>query len=127
LVREGPFSRPESLLRYFVGWAGVPEPEINPSLVDERGSFLAMPDLAWPEFMFATEYEGDHHRGIDQYRRDIRRIEVLIDAGWSVMKVSADDLFDHPGELVARVQRRLAARGWVGPRRDLRRIGHVRR
>jgi len=108
-------------------WVGVPEPEVNPSLLDENGSFLAMPDLAWPEYMFAIEYEGDHHRGVDQYRRDIRRIERLIDAGWSVMKISADDLFDRPDETVARVARRLTARGWTPQRRELRRIGHVRR
>jgi len=59
----------------------------------------------------ALEYEGDHHRGVRQFRDDIRRIERLADNGWLVIKVSADDVFDRPRELVDRVVRRLASRG----------------
>lgn len=127
LLREGPLSRPESLLRFLLVSAGLPEPEINPSVVDALGSFVAMPDLAWPRYRFAIEYEGDHHRGVAQFRRDIRRIESLIDADWGVMKVTADDLFDRPDELVARVIRRLVARGWRTSGAELRQVGKLRR
>jgi len=113
-IEQGPLSRPESLLRLLVLDAGLPHPLINESVSDERGSFLAMPDLSWPGLKVALEYEGDHHRGTGQFRRDIRRVERLVDYGWIVVKASADDLFDLPGELVARVARRLRSRGWVG-------------
>ena len=127
LVREGALSRPESLVRYLLEAAGIPPPQVNASIVDARGSFVAMPDLAWPEFTFAIEYEGDHHREVRQFRRDIRRIEVLIDLRWGVMKISADDLFDRPDELVARVIQRLKSRGWRPPRLELRQTAHFRR
>ena len=127
LVQEGALSRPESLVRVLLVQAGIPSPRVNPSIVDARGSFVAMPDLAWPEFRFAIEYEGDHHRGVRQFRRDIRRIEALVDLRWSVMKVSADDLFDRPDELVARVLRRLTSHGWTPPRIELRHTAHFER
>jgi len=127
MVQEGALSRPESVLRYWILRAGAPAPQVNPSIVDGRGSFIAMPDLAWPEYTFAIEYEGDHHRSVRQYRRDVRRIEVLVDAGWSVMKVTADDLFGRPDETVARVLRRLETRGWRRTPSRLRHIGPMSR
>lgn len=117
-VAEGPLSRPESFLRLLLVDAGVPAPRVNFSATDHRGSFIAMPDLAWPEVKVALEYEGDHHRGVRQFRDDIRRVEKLVDHGWLVIKVSADDVFDRPRELVDRVVRRLASRGLVA--RDIR-------
>lgn len=127
MAQEGPLSRPESILRYLLLQAGSPMPQANPSILDARGSFLAMPDLAWSQYTFVIEYEGDYHREKGQFRRDIRRIERLVDEGWSVMKVSADDLFDRPDETVARAFRRLAGRGWGRPTRELRHIGQLRR
>ena len=110
-VAEGSLSRPETLVRLLLTDAGVPAPRVNFSATDHRGSFIAMPDLAWPDVKVALEYEGDHHRGVRQFRDDIRRIERLADNGWLVIKVSADDVFDRPRELVDRVVRRLASRG----------------
>jgi hypothetical protein len=61
-LREGAFSRPESLCRLLFELAGLPEPLINCPVLDARGSFLGLPDLIWPEFKVAFEYEGDFHR-----------------------------------------------------------------
>ena len=107
-VRVGPYSRTESLTRLLCMSAGIPEPVLNPC---GDGEFS---DLTWPQFRVALEYEGDYHRGREQYRRDVRRLERLIDAGWLVMRVTADDIFDRPRELVERLARRLASRGWTG-------------
>jgi len=112
--REGALSRPESLLRYLLVTAGLPEPRINENCNDRRGSFIALADLSWPDYRVAVEYEGDHHRDVAQFRRDIRRFEKLADHEWAAIRVSADDLFDRPQEQVTRVASRLAARGWTG-------------
>jgi hypothetical protein len=122
LVRVGPLSRPESLVRLIAARAGVPEPVVNV----EAWPGGPIPDLAWPEFKVAVEYEGDHHREKQQFRADIGRIELLIDDDWLMVKASADDVFVRPRELAARIGRRLATRGWSGTV-DLRRIGHFRR
>ena len=117
-VRVGPRSRPESLLRVLLGQAGLPEPVLNTPI----GRHGYQPDLLWPEFKVALEYEGDYHRQRRQFRDDIRRIESIVDDGWMTAKASADDLFDRPSELAARVGRRLASRGWRGTC-DLRSLG----
>ena len=125
-LRIGPLSRPESLVRFLLVRAGIPEPEINTECVDADGNLIAVPDLRWPQFKVAIEYEGDYHRDSTQFRRDIHRMERLVDQGWLVVKVSADDLFARPEELVARVSRRLTSRGWLG-RAEIRFSGHMQR
>jgi very-short-patch-repair endonuclease len=106
-VRPGAASRPESLLRVLLVAAGFPEPELN----------FAVPklpykiDLAWPEFKFGLEYDGRHHAFPGQARADSSRQEFIHDREWQLMRVQKEDLFDEPRELVARVSRRLAARG----------------
>jgi hypothetical protein len=126
LLREGAMSRPESLVRVLVTAVGMPEPAINLRIRD-RGVFLAMPDISWPAYRVAVEYEGDYHRTErGQFHRDIQRIERMVDAGWIVVRVSARALFDEPQALVERIARRLASRGWQG-RLDLRKVGHFAR
>ena len=114
LTREGALSRPESLLRFVLVASGLPEPRINENCNDDRGLFIALADLSWPQYRVAVEYEGDHHRGLTRFRSDIHRFEKLADHGWAAIRVSADDLFDRTDETVARVASRLAARGWRG-------------
>lgn len=126
-VREGPFSRPESLSRVLFALGKLPEPLINQQVLDERGGFLALPDQIWPEFRVAFEYEGEHHREVARYRRDVRRVERLIDHEWRVVKATAEDLFDRPHELLARVARRLASGGWESRPRELRHFVPFRR
>lgn len=120
-VREGPLSRPESLLRILLVRCGLPEPVINGDVLDPAGRFIAMPDLLWPEFRVALEYQGDHHREKRQFRKDISRLERLADEGWLIIQVSASELYANPQLIVERVARRLASRGWDG-RIHLRRI-----
>lgn len=120
---ERSLSRPESLLRVLLTSAGLPRPCANWMLQSPR----AMIDLAWPDIRFGIEYQGDHHRGREQYRADVARQEAVHDEGWLLMSVTAEDLFDHPGELVARARSRLESRGvssrrihpskWAFPRR----------
>ncbi|QAY73466.1 DUF559 domain-containing protein [Agromyces protaetiae] len=103
-VRTGPDSRPESLLRLLVGGAGFPEPVIGYEVATPSGRVLH-PDLAWPEWKVALEYEGDGHRtDRERWRRDIRRREDLEAAGWRIIRVTADDLFADPGGLIARIR-----------------------
>lgn len=115
LVRVGSLSRPETHLRLLLVAARLPEPQIN---LAADGLLL---DLAWPDLRVCVEYEGDHHRDPGQFRRDIRRIERLVDAGWIVIRVTAADLYRGRRELVTRIAQRLRTRGWRGDF-DLRRI-----
>lgn len=122
LVRPGARSRPETFTRLLAMRAGLPEPELNVPI----GVGAYEPDLVWLEYGFAAEYEGDYHRAQTQFRRDIRRNEAIVDDDWMTMRVTADDLFDRPVELAARLGRRLASRGWDGMV-DVRNIGRFER
>ena len=126
LVRDGPLSRPESLLRLLLVRAGLPEPLLNVRCIADDGVDLGMPDVAWPDYRTVGQYEGDHHRSVRQQRSDIRRDELYFDHDWKVVKVSADDLFGRPVELADRFARRLASQGWQGAV-NLRRLGHFDR
>jgi very-short-patch-repair endonuclease len=52
-------------------------------------------DLAYPKVKVAIEYDGDQHRERDRFRADIRRLNALRAAGWTVLRFTADDL-RHP-------------------------------
>ena len=73
-----------------------------------------MPDLHWPGYRVALEYQGDHHREKKRFRADISRLERLVDGGWLVIQVTAKELYGDPQVIVERVARRLASRGWAG-------------
>jgi very-short-patch-repair endonuclease len=63
-------------------------------------------DLAWPESRLIVEYEGAYHFDDLQIRRDDRRYDRLIAAGWRVIRLSAPDLRDLDA-VVARIAREL--------------------
>ena len=59
----------------------------------------------------AFDYEGDDHRvRRDVWLRDIERRELMEDAGWRVIRVTAADLFTHPDAFIGRVRRIIAGR-----------------
>ncbi|WP_438855145.1 endonuclease domain-containing protein [Agromyces sp. M3QZ16-3] len=113
-ARWGALSRRETLLRLDLVRAGLPEPVPNHRVLDGRGELIAMIDLAYPDRRVGIEYQSDRHRSGAQWRRDIRRIERLADAGWVIVQATSDDV-SADGELrdsaafADRVRRRLEA------------------
>jgi very-short-patch-repair endonuclease len=99
------------MLRLMLVDAGLPEPQVNVRLTARDGSFLAEGDLVHVSARVVLEYEGDQHRTDKRvFRNDIRRRERYEDAGWSVIRVTADDmdLATNRREMLARVRQRLA-------------------
>lgn len=95
----------ETFLRLMLRDAGLPEPEINYWIYDDHGRFLTESDLVYPEEKVVLEYEGDHHRtDAVQWRKDIARREALEDAGWRVVRITAEDMDRYPERLLARVR-----------------------
>ncbi|WP_448810598.1 endonuclease domain-containing protein [Agromyces bauzanensis] len=118
LLRVGPLSRRESLLRLRMLRHGLPEPQLNHPVPECRhDGRVPHVDFAYPDYRVAIEYEGDYHRTPEQFRRHISRHERLQDAGWIVIRAAADDVPDDPAapravELVERIELRLRSRGW---------------
>jgi Protein of unknown function (DUF559) len=94
-------SPPESWVRVACVRAGLPVP-VPQFVVRAAGQWLGQVDLAWPEHRLIVEYEGPHHFDELQIRRDDRRYQRLVAAGWRVIRVSAADLRDMDA-LVARI------------------------
>lgn len=114
VVREKVDSPMETRTRLLFLRAGLPEPECGREAhADDGYGWLAVPDLSWPEYKVAVEYDGDIHRTKKRkWRNDIARKMALEDDGWRVIVVTADDIFKRPEETVRRVRRALIERGW---------------
>lgn len=101
-------SPPESRLRLLLVAAGLPAvPQYR--VLGPDGSFLARVDLGYPDRRVAVEYDGVWHADADQLRRDRRRLNRLVAAGWVVLHLTASDL-RQPEDIVRRVQQVLASR-----------------
>ena len=115
LSRVGAWSRPETHLRLTLVRAGIPEPALNVELRHPSGRTL-IPDLSWPEYRVAAEYNGAHHDSPGQRVHDLRRIDDFTDMGWTTVNIEKTELFGHPQSVVRRVAARLVGSGWRSPR-----------
>ncbi|OCB41402.1 hypothetical protein A5675_10225 [Mycobacterium malmoense] len=107
LVDPGAQSPRESYLRLLLIDAGLPRPQTQIPVLGVDGIPVAYLDLGWAEDMVAVEYDGDQHRtDRGQYVKDIRRMEMLEQLGWIVVRVVAED---RPAVIVRRVRDALAA------------------
>jgi hypothetical protein len=89
LTRVGSDSAPETRLRLALGRLGLPEPALGYVITDETGWELAWPDLAFPEFRVAVNYDGRHHLEPRQRESDIRRDESIAAIGWTSVTITA--------------------------------------
>jgi very-short-patch-repair endonuclease len=108
-ARRGSESPGETRTRLLLVRAGLPEPLLNHRIRDAFGRYLGKGDLVWLERKVVLEYEGGQHGlDVDQFRYDVERYERFRDAGWIVIRVTADDLRpERRAALIARVRSRL--------------------
>jgi Protein of unknown function (DUF559) len=105
LIRPGTDSPMETDLRLLMVDARLPEPLVNVPALDDKGQFLALPDMSYPELKIAIEYDGDHHRtDPETWRRDVERRQRLEDAGWLIITATADDVIRYPERVIARIR-----------------------
>ncbi len=115
----------ETALRLLIIRAGLPKPESQYPIYNEYGSLIGVADFAWTELRIAIEYEGAHHTDPDAVRRDIARIESMVEAGWLVVRVTAHD---PAGVVLRRLINARASRGavddvaWSFPRDEAARL-----
>ncbi|AXO34143.1 hypothetical protein [Micromonospora sp. B006] len=104
-------SPPESHLRVRLVFAGLPRPVAQHPVRVSTGLILH-PDLAWPEFRVAVEYDGQWHSDADRMHLDRRRLNQLVEAGWLVLHVTGRRLRKEFPALVREIRAALVARGW---------------
>lgn len=121
LVDGGAMSPRETWLRLLLLDAGLPKPATQLPLLRGRG-LVAIFDLGWEDYKVAAEYDGDYHR-IDRRRfvKDINKLGIAEDEGWIVIRVVSEH---RPRDIVSRVYRGLARRGWRPDRRQRAALSH---
>lgn len=104
----------ETRLRWLLLQAGLPRPEVQTDLRDEDGRFVGRADLFYPAARLVIEYDGANHR--DRLVDDNRRQNLILNAGFSLLRFTASDL-DRPEVVLSQVERALAAPGRPARRR----------
>ena len=86
-------SPPESRVRLALDAAGI-RPRTQVDVHDEAGRWIARVDMAYEDERIAVEYDGGWHAEPGQLSRDRDRLNRLQAAGWTVVFVTAPDLWN---------------------------------
>ncbi|MFI6232217.1 endonuclease domain-containing protein [Micromonospora sp. NPDC050784] len=111
LADGGAESPPESHLRVRLVLGGLPRPAVHHPVRLPTGIVLH-PDLAWPRYRVAVEYDGKWHSDAEQLHRDRRRLNQLVAAGWLVLHVTRRRLHGEFPAVLREVRDALVSRGW---------------
>ncbi|MBQ1029437.1 hypothetical protein KBX26_05370 [Micromonospora sp. C97] len=111
LADGGAESPPESHLRVRLVLGGLPRPAVQHPIRLPVGVVLH-PDLAWPQYRVAVEYDGTWHSDAEQLHRDRRRLNQLVAAGWLVLHVTSRRLYGDFPAVLREVRDALVSRGW---------------
>ncbi len=104
LARPEAESPMESEARLVMIDGGLPMPVLQYEVIDRSGRLWRV-DFAWPDVKVAVEYDGfDWHSDPDALRRDRQKRAALLEMGWSVMSIVADDVRRRPWEMVRRIE-----------------------
>ncbi|GAA1908934.1 hypothetical protein GCM10009737_07550 [Nocardioides lentus] len=111
----------ESLLRLFMVVMGV-DVEVQPTIRDQQGAFVARADLRVRGTPLLFEYDGAVHRSRAAQHQDLRRERTLVQAGQQRRGYTAEDLVRHPAVVMGEVDRALARDTDLGRLRTWRRL-----
>lgn len=98
----------ETRLRMLIVQAGLPKPQVQWVVQDERTRTALWLDLAWPDRMIGIEYEGEGHTEPDRVLRDIGRYTGLVDMGWRIYRYTKREILRRPELIIAQLVRALA-------------------
>ncbi len=104
----------ETRIRLALVRAGLPAPTLQHP-VPLHGHPYAL-DLAYPAVKLAIEHNGADHLTPERHHRDLLREQLLVAAGWRILRFAAATVLFRPDLVVARVAAELRARL---PHRDL--------
>lgn len=107
----------ESRLRWILLEAKLPRLEVQSNLFDDSGRFVGRADIYFPDYRLVVEYDGGNHR--DRIPSDDRRQNLLINAGFRVLRFTAVDVYGPPAAVVAVVRNAFGEKNrFSAPRRD---------
>lgn len=92
----------ETRFRMLLVLAGLPRPAAQVSLHDDHGRFLGRADLYYRTHRRALEYDGGTHRS--SLVEDNRRQNLLLNAGFRILRFTAADIRGTPTTVVDQVR-----------------------
>ena len=92
----------ETRLRWLLITAGLPAPEVQVDLHDGAGEFIGRADLYYPAARVVIEYDGGNHR--DRLVSDDQRQNLVVNAGFRVLRFTATDVYTRPDVVIAQVR-----------------------
>lgn len=110
---SGAQSPAESILRVRLLQHGFPRP-CTQFPVRVGGGVILHPDLAWPQYQVAVEYDGMWHHDAQQFHRDRHRLNLLSAAGWAVVLVTGQRMRTDFAGVANELAAVLKQRGWDG-------------
>ena len=96
----------ETRLRWLYITHRLPRPQVQVELRNQRGLLIARADLYYPSHRLVIEFDGGYHK--ERLVEDNRRQNLLIDAGYKVLRFTTSDLRDRPDVVVALTRAALA-------------------
>lgn len=112
-IRVGSESPRETRVRLVICRAGLPEPELGYELFDNRGTFVARFDQAYPRYRVAVEYDGRQHAfDVHQFERDADRWDAIRAQGWTLVRILNHHLRGDGSTVVSKVSAALRDAGW---------------
>ncbi|HET7421535.1 MAG TPA: DUF559 domain-containing protein [Candidatus Dormibacteraeota bacterium] len=93
----------ETRLRWLLLQAGLPRPQVQAPIPEVR----ARADLYYPTARLVLEYDGGNHR--DRMVDDNRRQNLLVNAGYRVLRFTAADIYNRPDAVLRQVSAAAAA------------------
>lgn len=99
----------ETRLRWLLIQAGLPRPEVQTDLLDGSARFVGRADLYYPSARLALEYDGGNHR--DRLVDDDLRQNLLVGAGYQVLRFTSADVHSRADVTVAQVRAALETGG----------------
>jgi hypothetical protein len=92
----------ETRLRWLLLSAGLPLPQVQADLYDNAGEFVGRADLYYPPAHLVVEFDGGNHR--DRLVDDNRRQNLILNAGYHILRFSGTDLRTRPDVVIAQVR-----------------------
>lgn len=98
----------ESRLRMVLVLRGLPTPEVQFPVLDDRRRRAVWRDTAYPQARIGIEYEGAEHVPAERVLRDVGRYTRLVDGGWRIHRLTKIEVYGEPDEIAAEIRRALA-------------------
>jgi hypothetical protein len=100
----------ETRLRLILVLRGLPRPEAQYAVLDNRRRQAVWLDLAYPEQRIGIEYEGADHTRPERVLRDAGRYTWLVDEGWRMYRFTKYEVYREPDDIFATIARALGVR-----------------